>query len=96
MPFLSALVERTVSVTFFLPVLLADAVLWPCRRIVPLSFAVVFADTAQLIDLRFAASLHAAANASAGLRGGDRSRGAAAGAASRSRGGPDAGAPGCR
>ena len=55
------------SVTFFLPDLLAEAVLWPCRRIVPLNFVVVFDDTAQVIDLRFAASLQAAANATPAL-----------------------------
>ena len=81
--------------TFFLPVLLAEAVLWPCRRIVPLIFAVVFADTAQVIDLRFAASLQAAANATPALV-------VATGAASGRRDGRrrrqpgPAPAPGCR
>jgi hypothetical protein len=91
-PFLSALVVRTVSVTFFLPLLLTEAVLWPCRRIVPLNFAVELDDTAQLIDLRLEASFHAAANVSAAVFVVVTGAPAGAGAAMAAGAGPGAGA----
>jgi hypothetical protein len=49
--------------TFFLPLLLTAAVFAPCKRAVPLNFAVEFDDTAQETDFRLEASLQTAANA---------------------------------
>src|SRR4029079_7960466 len=60
-PFLSALLERSVSLTLPVPLRLTDAVL-PANRTVPENLVLALVDTVQAIDLRFAASLQLAVN----------------------------------